>query len=69
MTNEVEPLADAVPVAAARLNICVSMLYREAAAGRLVVRKLGRRSLVERAAQQAWLTALPVMGRSEATVA
>ena len=67
MTHQVEPLADAVLVAAGRLNICRAQLYREIGAGRLVARKLGRRTLIERSEQQRWLSALPIMGAAEAT--
>lgn len=69
MPEQIEPLADAVSVAAGRLNICRAQLYREIAAGRLVARKLGRRTLIERSAQASWLAALPVMGAAEARAA
>lgn len=69
MTPQVEPLADSVLVAAARLNICRAQLYREIGAGRLVARKLGRRTLIERTQQQLWLSALPIMGAAEARAA
>lgn len=60
-----EPLADDVPTAASRLGICRAQAYKEIAAGRLVARKAGRRTLIERAAQIAWLTALPTMGAAQ----
>ena len=66
MTPQVEPLADSVLVAAARLGICRAQIYREFSSGRLVGRKVGRRTLVERSAQSAWLSALPIMGAAEA---
>ena len=69
MAHQIEPLADSVSVAAGRLSICRAQLYREIGAGRLVARKLGRRTLIERAEQQAWLSALPVMHASEANAA
>lgn len=62
MTTNIEPLADTVVVAAARLNICRAQLYKEIGAGRIKVRKLGRRTLVERTEQQLWLTSLPLKG-------
>lgn len=62
MTTNIEPLADTVIVAAARLNICRAQLYKEIGAGRIKVRKLGRRTLVERTEQQLWLTSLPLKG-------
>ncbi len=62
MTNSIETLADTVVVAAARLGICRAQLYKEIGAGRLVARKAGRRTLIERTAQHAWLLALPVKG-------
>lgn len=57
-----EPLADPVPVAAMRLGICRAKLYLELAAGRIIARKAGRRTLIERTEQARWLTSLPVMG-------
>lgn len=60
MTTTIEPLADTVIVAAARLNICRAELYKQISAGRIKVRKLGRRTLVERAEQVRWMTSLPV---------
>ena len=54
-----EPLADNPADAAHRLGICRSMLYAEIGAGRLRVRKFGRRTLIERSEQERWLTALP----------
>lgn len=56
----IEPLADTVLVAAARLGICRAQLYKEMAAGRLTARKAGRRTLIERAEQARWLAALPL---------
>jgi hypothetical protein len=55
-----EPIADSVDVAAYRLGICRAQLYKEVQAGRIKVRKLGRRTLVPRTEQQYWLDALPV---------
>lgn len=61
MTFQTEPLADAIPVAAGRLNICKATLYSEIRAGRIVARKFGRRTLVERSEQSKWLASLPAM--------
>jgi hypothetical protein len=47
-------------MAAYRLGICRAQLYKEVQAGRLSVRKLGRRTLVPRVEQERWLTALPI---------
>jgi excisionase family DNA binding protein len=66
MTNSIEPLADAPDDAATRLGICRAKLYMEIAAGRLVARKVGRRTLIERTEQVRWLAALPVMGGAAA---
>lgn len=60
MQNQIEPLADNMLVAAARLNICRAQLYKEIAAGRIVARKLGRRTLIERTEQERWLNSLPL---------
>ncbi|MGY2733638.1 helix-turn-helix domain-containing protein [Sphingomonas sp. UYP23] len=61
MTITIEPLADPVPVAAGRLSICRAQLYKEIAAGRIVARKAGKRTLIERSEQARWLSALPLM--------
>ena len=60
--NLVEPIADDPAAAAKRLGICRAQLYLEISAGRLVARKAGRRTLVERVEQNRWLTALPLKG-------
>ncbi|WP_082922344.1 helix-turn-helix domain-containing protein [Croceicoccus mobilis] len=65
MNEELNPLADTVDVAATRLSICRAQLYKEVAAGRLKVRKAGRRTLVERSEQQRWLSALPVKSAAD----
>ena len=57
-----EPLADSVAGAAKRLGTSRSAVYLELQAGRLVGRKAGRRTLIERTEQLRWLTSLPVMG-------
>jgi excisionase family DNA binding protein len=61
-----EPIADPVSVAAHRLGIGRANLYKEIAAGRLRVRKLGRRTLIERSEQERWLAALPHLEPSKA---
>jgi excisionase family DNA binding protein len=62
MTETIEPLADMPAAAAARLGICRAYLYNLIAAGQIVARKAGRRTLIERTEQERWLAALPVMG-------
>ena len=54
-----EPIVDSVAVAAKRLGVGRANLYKEIAAGRLWVRKFGRRTLVERSEQERWIAALP----------
>ena len=61
MTIESEPLADDIATTASRLSICPAQIYKEIGAGRLIARKMGRRTLIERSAQALWLSALPVM--------
>lgn len=58
--NLPEPIADSVNMAAFRLGICRAQLYKEIQAGRLMVRKLGRRTLIERSEQSRWLAGLPL---------
>ena len=60
MTTNIEPLADTVAVAAARLNICRAELYNQLAKGAIFGRKMGRRTLIERTEQLRWLTSLPL---------
>lgn len=57
-----EPLAESVAGAAKRLGISRSAIYLELQAGRLVGRKAGRRTLIERTEELRWLASLPVMG-------
>lgn len=40
--------------------------YREVGAGRIKLRKIGRKSIVTMSDAQAWLSALPVVGSKEA---
>ena len=58
-----EPLADSVAVTARRLGCCVAQIYNEINAHRLVARKAGRRTLIERTEQARWIAALPEMRR------
>ena len=60
MTSEIEPIADAPHVAAARLGICKAELYKQIAAGRIQARKVGRRTIISREQQSLWLAALPL---------
>ena len=48
-------LADTVKVACVRMGISPATFYREVEGGRLVICKVGRRTLVERAEQARWL--------------
>lgn len=59
MTGAIEPLADTVAATATRLGICRAELYKQLASGAIRARKLGRRTLIERAEQERWLAALP----------
>lgn len=52
-------MAVTIPEAAASLGLSRSYLYQEAKAGRLKVRKAGKRSLVALADLQAFVDALP----------
>ena len=63
MTNSIEPLADAIPAACARLGISRSTLYLAAQRGDLRVLKYRGKTLVARADQAAFLAALPAMAR------
>jgi excisionase family DNA binding protein len=61
-----DALADSPIGAARRLGIGRSQFYKEVAAGRIRVRKLGKRTLVERSEQDRWLAALPHLEPSQA---
>ncbi len=52
-------LVDTVPAAAYRLSISHTKIYDEIKAGRLRAVKMGGRTLIARADQQAWLDSLP----------
>ncbi len=69
MTTESETLADDVATTAARLSICPAQIYKEIGAGRLVARKMGRRTLIERREQARWLSALPIMATAASPTA
>ncbi|WP_271896282.1 helix-turn-helix domain-containing protein [Candidatus Phyllobacterium onerii] len=43
-------------------GICRATLYKEMSAGKIVHRKLGRRTLILRTDAEKWLAALPVGG-------
>lgn len=60
MTDNNEPLADTVAVAAMRMGISRSVFYIERKLGNIVTRQIGRRTLVPRTEQARWLAALPV---------
>jgi hypothetical protein len=52
-------LAYSIPRLARESDISRSMIYEEIAAGRLIARKIGRRTIVRRADALAWLRSLP----------
>lgn len=47
-------------------SIARSKFYREVGAGRITLRKIGRKSIVTMTDAQNWLNALPVVGSKEA---
>jgi excisionase family DNA binding protein len=59
--NAEDGLADSPIVAARRMGIGRSQLYKELAAGTITARKVGRRTLIERTEQIRWLASLPTM--------
>ena len=59
MTGAIESLADTVIATAARLSVSRAELYKQISAGAIRVRKMGRRTLIERSEQERWLAALP----------
>ena len=61
MTTPVEPLADTIPNACARLGCSRSTIYLEIAAGKLRAVKVRGRTILTRADQAAWLASLPAM--------
>lgn len=61
MTEQIEPLADPIPIACARLGLSRSTLYAAAGRGDIRIVKYGGRSLVTRADQAAFLANLPAM--------
>ncbi|MES2493713.1 MAG: hypothetical protein V4579_10590 [Pseudomonadota bacterium] len=66
MTQSVEPLADPIPAACARLGISRSTLYLAAQRGDIRIVKYRGRSLVTRDAQAAFLASLPAMSNRAA---
>ena len=50
-----DALVDTVDVASRRMGISKRQLYREIGGGRLIVCKVGKRTLVERSEQSRWL--------------
>ena len=52
-------LAYSITRLAKESDISRSMIYEEIAAGRLIARKIGRRTIVRRADALAWLRSLP----------
>ncbi|MCB4771050.1 helix-turn-helix domain-containing protein [Ancylobacter sp. Lp-2] len=60
------PVAFDVMGAARILSVGRSTVFEEIRAGRLEARKIGRRTLITRAAIEAWLAALPVRSATAA---
>ena len=58
MSISAEPLADSVPVAAARLGISRSLAYLEIKAERLHALKVRNRTIISRAEQDRFLASL-----------
>lgn len=46
-------------------DVSRSLIYEEIASGRLIARKIGRRTIVRRADALAWLRSLPRLSRAE----
>jgi excisionase family DNA binding protein len=57
--SEVEPCAISIDDAARLANMCRTVCYQEIRSGRLVARKIGRRTVILRADFDRWLGALP----------
>lgn len=55
-----DTLADTVDIASRRMGISRRQLYREISGGRLIVCKVGKRTLVERTEQSRWLASCRV---------
>lgn len=55
-----EARADTVDVASRRMGISKRQLYREIGGGRLIICKVGKRTLVERSEQSRWLASCRV---------
>ena len=62
--NPDTPLAYTVRQACAQLSISRSTLYEEIAAGRLLAKKIGKKTLIPTSAARAWLDTLPAKGRA-----
>lgn len=58
------PAARDVPTFLAWAGISRPTFYREVAAGRLVITKVGRKTLVQGQHAQAWLAALPTTAKT-----
>lgn len=52
-------MASSIDDLARRYGLCRESIYKEARAGRLIVRKLGRRSIILPEDEAAWAQALP----------
>lgn len=60
-------MASSIDDLARRYGLCRESIYREVRAGRLIVRKLGRRSIILPEDEAAWAQALPRLRLGPAT--
>lgn len=58
MQSPIERITDNVPQACERLGISRTLIYKEINSGRLKAVKAGRRTIITRDAQAAWLGSL-----------
>lgn len=61
LQNPPERLAYSVSEFCGMAGISASAFYREVRAGRIIVRKMGRKSVVTQTDAQTWLASLPVV--------
>ena len=59
MSNNLEPLAYTIDESCAAARVGRTTLYEEIAAGRLIARKVGRRTVILRSDLESWLAQLP----------
>ena len=66
MTDPADPLVDSIVEAAARLKVSRTQIFTEIRAGRLDRMKVGRRTLISRAAQARWVASHEASATSDA---